>query len=502
MGASAVKNPSRNRPGRLWPSDGKAKVIAMDGERRVRSHWRGMGRTVLVATVVTGAATSPALLPEGVSTTTAAVVYVLAVTAASALAGLWAGLATSVLSFLALNFFFTPPFHTFTVVHVDDLVALMVFLVVSGTVGTLLSMAVAQRARAERREQEALLLHRLGTRLLSGEPTEKVVRSFAGALTDLLSLARCEIRTELTSDPIVVERARAGPAAPRETIDIVARGRRVGEILLFPGSSNRELADEELSVIQTFAGQMGLALEAARLGAEAEGARVDAETNKLRAALFSSVTHDLRTPLASITASVTSLLDPEISFDHHDRRDLLQTIHQEAGRLNRLVGNLLDLARLRAGALVPQKAPGSIEETIEGVVSRLQPILSGREVDLRLRDDLPEVPMDVVQIDQVLTNLVENAARFSSPGAPITVSAARWHDAVEVSVIDHGPGIPPGERDRVFEPFARGEEGEGAGTGLGLSIARAIVEAHGGKVSIKGTPGGGATVTFRLPIGG
>lgn len=460
-----------------------------------------MGRAVLAAVVITGAATSLAALPGGVSTTTAAVVYVLAVTAASALAGTSAGLATSLLSFLALNFFFTPPFHTLTVLHTEDLVALMVFLVVSLIVGTLLSTTVVQRSRAERREREALLLHRLGTRLLSGEPTEEVLGSFAGALTDLLSLARCEIRTELTSEPIVVERPEAHRPRDPETIDMVARGRRVGEILLFPGLPLRELADEERSVVQTFAGQMGLALEAARLGAEAEGARVDAETNRLRAALFSSVTHDLRTPLASITASATSLLDPDTAFARDDRRELLQTIYQEAERLNRLVGNLLDLARLRAGALVPAKAPASMEETIEAVVSRLQPILSEREVDLRFRHDLPEVPMDVVQIDQVLTNLVENAARFSPPEAPITVAAARWHDAVEVSVVDHGPGIPPEERERVFEPFVRGE-GEGAGTGLGLSIGRAIVEAHGGKISIKGTPGGGATVAFRLPLSG
>lgn len=458
-----------------------------------------VGRPALTAIVLTGAATLPAALPGGISTASAAVVYVLSVTVASAVAGLRAGLAASVLSFLALNFFFTEPFHTLTVARPEDLVALVVFLVVSGIVGTLLSTAVSQRARAERREREALLLHRLGTRILSGEPIEGVLGSFARAVTELLPLARCEIRTELTPEPVASERPSAEAADP-EVIPLVAMGREVGQILLFPELPLRRLADDERNVVQTFASQMGLALEGTRLGVEAANARLEAETNRLRAALFSSVTHDLRTPLASITASVTSLLDKEASFTGEDRRELLDTIRQEAQRLNRLVGNLLDLSRIRAGALVPVKAPASIEEVIEGVVARLQPLLAGHQVRLMLRDNLPPVPMDVVQIDQVLTNLLENAAKFGPPGAPITVSAVRWQDVVEVRVADRGPGIAPEERERVFEPFVREDRHAAGGTGLGLSIGRAIVESHGGRTWIEGTPGGGTTVVFQLPI--
>jgi len=458
-----------------------------------------MIRPALTALVLTGVPTLLAAVPERVSTATAAMAYVLAVTGASALGGLRAGLAASVLSFLALNFFFTEPSYTLTVARVEDVVALAVFLIVSGIVGTLLSAAVAQRTRAERREREARLLQRVGTRLLSGEEVGDILESFARAVTELFSLARCEIRTELTPDPVVVERPGGGEGSP-ETVGMTAKGRRVGEIVMVPTEA-AGLGTEERDVIQTLANQMGLAVEGVRLGGEAASARVEAETNRLRAALFSSVTHDLRTPLASITASVTSLQDPEARFTERDRTELLETIRQEAERLDRLVGHLLDLSRIRAGALIPTKEKASIEDLIEGVVGRLHPLLAEHEIVLRFRPDVPEVPMDIVQIDQVLTNLLENAARYSPPGTPIMVSAARWQTMLEVRVIDRGTGIPVEERERVFELFATGD-GDTRGTGMGLAIGQAIVQSHGGRIWIEGTPGGGSTVVFQLPIGG
>jgi two-component system, OmpR family, sensor histidine kinase KdpD len=468
--------------------------LLADGER-------GMTRSALTAIAFAGGATLVAGLPDETSTAIAALVYVLAVTGASAVSGLAAGLATSVLSFLALNFFSTEPFHTLNVAKPEDLIALAAFLVVSLIVGTLLSTAVSQRTRAERREREALLLQRFGTRLLSGEPPAKVLGSFARAVTDLFPVGRCEIRTELTDEPVVSQREDMRFAEePSEVIPMVAKGSEVGQILLFGATPQARLTEEERSVMQTFAGQIGLALEGIRLGAEASKARLEAETNRLRAALFSSVTHDLRTPLASITASVTGLQDADASFTADDRRDLLETIRQEAERLNRLVGNLLDLSRIKAGALVPSRAPAAVDEVIEGVVARLQPLLARHQVRLMLREDLPDAPIDVMQIDQVVTNLLENAVKFSPPGTSITVSAGRWQDAAEVRVSDHGPGIPEEERERVFEPFVRGDRNASQGAGLGLSIGRAIIESHGGRIWIEGTAGGGTTVVFQLPL--
>jgi two-component system sensor histidine kinase KdpD len=234
----------------------------------------------------------------------------------------------------------------------------------------------------------------------------------------------------------------------------------------------------------------------------AQTATLDADRSKMQAALLSSVTHDLRTPLSSITASVTGLLDDDASFDESARRELLETIRQEAVRLNRLVGNLLDLSRLRAGALTPSRRPAAVDEIVEGVLARMEPQLRAHRLKVLLREGLPIVPVDVVQLDQVLTNILENAAKYSPKGSEITVAAARWEDSVQVRISDQGPGVPPELRTEVFEPFAQGESGDGSGggSGLGLAIAHAVVHAHGGTIWIEEAPGGGTSIVFRLPV--
>jgi two-component system sensor histidine kinase KdpD len=443
--------------------------------------------------------TLAALLPLEIPTTTAALCYVLGVVLAAAAGGLGSGLVASICSFLALNFFFTPPFHTFAVEETADLVALAVFLAVSVTVGTMLSRVLEQRARAERREREARLLHLLGTRLRSGVPTEDVLRSLARSVRELFDLERCEITSELADGSIVAESPDGHPPEGREEIiPITVQDRQLGRIVAVP-DGRPALTAEERSVIQTLATQIALAIDGMRLGSEAEQARMEAETNRLRAALFSSVTHDLRTPLASITASVSSLLEERSPLKGAHRRELLETIDHEAGRLNRVIGNLMDLSRMRAGAVTPSKSPTAIDELIEGVIARAGSQLDDHDIRLMLREHLPEIPVDLGQIDQALTNVLENAVRFTPPGRQITVAAARWHDGVQIRIADRGPGIPREERERVFEPFVRGEGS--AGTGLGLAIARAIVEAHGGTIRIADEPGGGTAVVIELPGG-
>lgn len=455
-------------------------------------------RLALAAVVPTAIVTSTALLPVELSTTIAALFYVFAVVVAAALGGSVAGLAASALSFLALNYFFTGPRQTLAVGKTEDIVALGVFLAVSLTVGTMLSRVLEQRALAERREREATLLHHLGTWLMAGVPTDEVLRRLGRSLTDLFGLARCEIHSELLDGPVIVEGS-APPAGRSETVPITTKERTLGSIAATPSAERPTLSPEERGVLQTLAAQVGLAIEGARLGSEAQEARMEAETNRLRAALFSSVTHDLRTPLASITASVSGLLDDEAPLEPAARRELLETIDQEAGRLNRIVGNILDVARMRAGAVTPSKTPTSFDEVVEGVVARSEALLKDHDVRLQVREDLPVVSVDVGLIDQALTNVLENAARFTPPGRRIDVGVARWQDGVQVRVADRGPGIPKEDRERVFEPFVRGESS--AGTGLGLAIARAIVEAHGGTIRLGDVPGGGTAVVIELPGG-
>lgn len=455
---------------------------------------------VVPAVVLPAIVTGMAALPFRVSRTTAALAFVLTVTAAALVGGFPAGLTASLISFLALNFFFTPPVGTLSVGKTEDLVALVVFLLVSAVVGALVSRATAQRHRAERREREARLLQHLGTRLISGESPTRVLESFGRALVELTGVAHYEARLE-PGDRIEAEVGEsAQPGMGMEAFPIVVGGERAGEIRTYSPSSDTYLAEGERHLVRTFAAQLALALEGTRLATVAREARVDAERSKLQAALLQSVTHDFRTPLASITASVTGMLDPEAHLSRADRRELLDTIQQEAERLNRLVGNLLDLSRLRAGALTPSRQPAAIDEVIEGVVGRMEPVLRSHTLKLVLRDDLPDLPIDVVQIDQALTNIFENAAKYSPPGSQITVSAARWEGTVQVRIADQGPGIPSDARSRAFEAFERGED-SGGGTGLGLAIAHAVVTAHGGSIWIEDAPGGGAAVVFRLPIG-
>jgi two-component system sensor histidine kinase KdpD len=408
-----------------------------------------------------------------------------------------AGIAASAVSFLALNFFFTPPLRTLAISHSEDLIALVVFLVVSIVTGLLLSDALAQKSRAQRREIQTGLLNRFANRLLSGHELEVVLRDLAEGIVELFGLNRCELVTTMT-EPVTVTSSNAAGEGESHELELVSKGRVIGKLHIALPVSRGRLDQEELTVLRSLAGQVALALESVRLREEMKRVSLEAETNRLRAALFSGVTHDLKTPLSVITASATSLIDGS-GFSLRQQQEHLEAIRQEADHLNRVVTNLLDLSRLRAGALTPSKLPAPIDELIEAVVARLHSLLEGRDVSMDVSQTLPEVPMDVVQMDQVLTNLLENAVKFSPPGSPVRISAVGNSRVVRVTVTDRGPGIEEADRGRVFQPFERGD-GQASGTGLGLAISKAIVVAHGGRMWARAGVGGGAALTFELPV--
>lgn len=452
----------------------------------------GLGRKLLIAGAGPAAVTLLALPEQHPATAVVAVLYVVAVVIAARLAGAVAGVGASILSFLALNFFFTDPVHTFAVGAPEDLVSLVAFLMASVIVGLLFSSALDAKRRSERRELEARLLNQMATRLLAGDKTERVLEDLAEGIRDLFQLESCKITT---STAIPASDARHLPHAP-EHIPLKTSQLDLGHISFWPGE-NRRLSEDERTVMRSLATQLALALEGIRLSTQIRRAELEAHASQLKAALFSGVTHDVKTPLAAITAAVTSLLDGR-EFSETARKEHLDTIKQEAERLDRVVNNLLDLARLRAGALIATKTVSSIDEVMESVLNRLRPNLHGREIDIRVADEVPEVPMDVVQIDQVLTNLIENALKFTPAGSPISLVAVGSEECVRVTVSDRGPGIPKGDRARMLEPFERGDSG-GSGTGLGLAICNAIAVAHGGRMWIADNPQGGAAFTFELP---
>jgi two-component system sensor histidine kinase KdpD len=455
----------------------------------------------VVAAVVPPALATLLAAPFRPSEVTAASLYMLAVVTSAALGGLWSGIGASVLAFLGLNFFFTEPRNTFRVGKTEDLVALIVFLIVAVIVGTLLARAWEERDRATRRERETHLLNYFASKLLSGEPLARVLNDFASALLDPLQLARVDVHAHAGDVELRAGSERDGAGVgPQTVVPLVAGDLSFGSLTAVRRGGLPALAGADLHLLEACAKQIAVAIERARLDAQVERSRLQAETNQLRAALFSSVTHDLRTPLASIKAAVTSLLDETATHDPEQEHELLRTVLEESDRLNGLVGNILDLAKVRAGVLLPSKELTAIEDVIESVLHRMRPRLANVAVRTIIRPDLPDVPMDPVQIDQVLTNLLENAARFSPHGGEVLVSASMWQSCVRVRVADQGPGIPTEDRERVFEAFYRRDAGDGrGGSGLGLAIARAIVLGHGGRIWIEGAPSGGTAVVFELP---
>jgi two-component system sensor histidine kinase KdpD len=462
-------------------------------------------RAIAAGVLAPVVATLVALALPHRSTASGASVYILGVVAAAGLGGIWSGVAAAVLSFVGLNYYFTIPYHTFEVRQTDDLVALAVFLVVAVVVGALVARVTEERDRAARSSAEAKSLAAFNGRLLSGEPIETSLRLAAESVVGLFDLSACAIDAVVGNRPIhVLANRPPGPGEmPEQRFEIPLRSgsTELGVIRVSRAEGRPDLSAREREAIRGFAGQVAVALQRANDDAEIRRTRMEAEASDMRAALFSSITHDLRTPLATITAGVSSLLDPDVASDPESRDELLRTSLEEAHRLNRLVANLLDLARFRAGALLPATEPIPIEDVVESVLRRMEAPLEPFRVRTFIRPNLPLVSIDPIQLDQALTNILENAARFSVPGSEIRVSAHAWQSRVEVSVADQGPGIPPEERERVFEPFYKRDAGLGrGGTGLGLAIARAVVQAHGGRIRVDGTPSGGTAIVFDLPV--
>jgi two-component system sensor histidine kinase KdpD len=464
----------------------------------------GRGRAILggalaiagpVAVTLVGTATAG----RG-GTAVPALLYLLAVVGVAAVGHLWPGLAAAVLSFAGLDYYFTPPHHTFSVAKGEDLFALAVFLVVVVAVSAAISAALEQRAKAERGERQVRALYNLTALLLSGSDLDALLADVVAALKVLFGAASCRVLVADAGGEVPRAAVGSWPGPEIVRVPLTADGQRMGTIEL-AGPDMQQIGRSERDVLDAFAGQLALALERTRLGDEAAQARVQAESSRIRAALFSSVTHDLRTPLASITASASSLMEEGVPFTEEQRLELLRTILEESQRLNRLVGNLMDISRLRAGALRPSVEIVPFEDLLSSVLGRLRDRLAGREIRVQIREGIPPGAFDVVQMDQVLTNLVENAVRYSPPGTPITIAATQWQHDLEVRVSDRGPGIPLEERVQVFEEFYRRDvDGRKGGTGLGLAIARAVVLAHGGTMWVEETPGGGATIGFRLPL--
>ncbi|MFD5764305.1 ATP-binding protein [Streptomyces sp. NPDC127049] len=419
----------------------------------------------------------------------------LALTVASALlGGFLPALASAAAGSLLLNWFFTPPLHRITIADPLNIVAIAVFFGVAMAVASVVDLAARRTHQAARLRAESEVLSYLAGSVLRGETSldallERVRETFSMESVALLERAD-------GAEPW--HRAAAvgpHPAARPEDADV---DMPVGDHLAL-ALTGRVLPAEDRRVLGAFAAQAAVVLDRQRLVGEAEEARKLAEGNKIRTSLLAAVSHDLRTPLAGIKASVTSLRSDDVEWSEEDRAELLEGIEAGADRLDHLVGNLLDMSRLQTGTVTPLIRPVDLDEVV--------PMALGGVPDGSAEADVPEtlpmVEVDKGLLERAVANIVENAVKYSPDGVPVHVAASTLGDRVELRVVDRGPGVPDESKEGIFEPFQRfGDAPRGSGVGLGLAVARGFVEAMGGTLGAEDTPGGGLTMVLTLRAAG
>ena len=486
---------------------------------------------VLVVTGCTGlsALLSPYLAPTNL--VNLVMVYLLGVVAVSLWLGRGPSILASLLSVAAFDFCFVPPQWTFAVADTQYLLTFLAMLLTGLVISTLTARVQFQAESARRRERRTAALYAISRELAATQNHEQIARIAlkhvgeasdvravvllpdrdrklvpAGAQPDSLVLSQHD---EAVARWVLEHGQTAGrgtatlPGAEGVYLPLTTSRGTVGVLGVAPSGAVQTLDLEQLHLLEAFAGLVALAIQRAELEAEADRIRLDIETERLRSSLLSAVSHDLRTPLSVITGASSTLLDSGQSLDPKVRRELAASILEESERLNRLVANLLDMTRLQAGALEVQKQWQPIEEVIGAALARLSRQLKDHPVATHIAPDLPFAPLDDLLVQQVLVNLLENAARHTPPGTPVEVSARQEGNSVLIEVADRGPGLPPGDPSRLFEKFYRaGDSASRMGAGLGLAICRGVVQLHGGKIQAENRPGGGAAFRFSLPLEG
>ena len=410
-------------------------------------------------------------------------IYLLAVVGVALVGGFWPAVAAAIGASMLLNWYFTAPFHTFTIAEPDNLLALLLFIVVAISVSSVVHLAARRLIVAQRSQAEAEALARLAQSVLGGEDTPRVVlehlQATLGVSVELLErTADRWVRVAACGDTSSPQRHRV-PA--RNDVALVVYG---------------DVPEHSRRLLQAAAGQAAAALDRDRLRTQASQAEALAAGNRMRTALLAAVSHDLRTPLASIKASISSLRQSDVTWSPQDEADLLANIEESSDRLDSLIGNLLDMSRVQTGALQPYLRPAAIDEIAP---LALRAMAGADAVRLDVPESLPLVLTDAGLLERALANLLTNAIRYSPADRPPELVADSRDGVVTIAVVDHGPGVPSADRERIFEPFQRlGDQDMTTGVGLGLAVARGFVEAVGGELSASETAGGGLTMTVQL----
>ncbi|MEV7569718.1 sensor histidine kinase KdpD [Streptomyces tanashiensis] len=409
---------------------------------------------------------------------------------AALLGGFLPALASAAVGSLLLNWFFTPPLHRLTIADPLNIVAIAVFFGVAMSVASVVDLAARRTHQAARLRAESEVLSYLAGSVLRGETSLEALLERVRETFSMESVALLERADEV--EPWT-RAASVGthPAARPEDADV---DMPVGDHLAL-ALTGRVLPAEDRRVLGAFAAQAAVVLDRQRLVGEAEEARKLAEGNKIRTSLLAAVSHDLRTPLASIKASVSSLRSDDVEWSEQDRAELLEGIEAGADRLDHLVGNLLDMSRLQTGTVTPLIRTVDLDEVVPMALGGVP----DGSAELDIPETLPMVEVDKGLLERAVANIVENAVKYSPGGVPVAVAASALGGRVELRVVDRGPGVPDEAKDGIFEPFQRfGDAPRGSGVGLGLAVARGFVEAMGGTLGAEDTPGGGLTMVLTL----
>jgi two-component system sensor histidine kinase KdpD len=412
-------------------------------------------------------------------------IYLTAVVAVAVVGGFWPAVTAAVAASLLLNWYFTEPFHTFTIAEPDNLLALLLFVLVAIAVSSVVHVAARRAQQAARSNAEARALSTLAGTVLGQDDTPSAVLRH---LEETLAVG-AELREQAGDRWVTVAVAGDLTLLPQSVLPVRDDLRLV---------SHGRVPDDALRLLEAAGSQAAAALDRDRLRTQAAQAEVLAAGNRMRTALLAAVSHDLRTPLASIKASVSSLRQTDVTWSPEDQAILLANVEDATDKLDALIANLLDMSRLQTGSLQPFLAPVAIDEIVP--LAARAAADGGQVVDLDIPETLPLVSTDAGLVERAVANVLSNALRYSPAGRPPTVIATTAGDVVQVAVIDHGPGVAAEDRERIFEPFQRlGDHDMTTGVGLGLAVARGFVEAVGGTLTATDTPGGGLTMTVTLP---
>jgi two-component system, OmpR family, sensor histidine kinase KdpD len=418
-------------------------------------------------------------------------VYLVAVVAIAVVGGFWPAVLAAVAASLLVNWYFTPPVHTLTIADGKSLLALLLFVTVAVTVSSVVHLAALRARQAARSAEEAQDLLALAQTVLGGDDTPAAVLAH---LTDSRG-GRAELLENSAGQWLRVAVSDAGDEAGSG--GPVARAAARDDLVLEVSGQRRPLSPRLLDGLTA---QVAAALDRDRLRTQAAQAEALAEGNRMRTALLAAVSHDLRTPLASIKASVSTLRQTDVEWTEADEAALLATIEQSADRLDALIGNLLDMSRLTTGALQPFLRPTAIDEVAPVALRGLD---GGSEMQMTVPEGLPLVLTDPGLLERVLANLFANALAYSPAGRRPRLQAGEADGGVLLEIIDHGRGVPDELKEQMFEPFQRLGRGTdptgGAGVGLGLAVVKGFLDTMGGSVQAADTPGGGLTMRVRLP---